>query len=61
MSLKAYYCSDLIGEGDGRDFGVEIYSTEDGEYSQSEEFVFFKTLKEALVYADNFNKRRKYE
>ena len=49
--IKAYINEDLIGEGDGRDIGVEIYkeNTDDLDYE------FFETEEEAEKRVEEIN------
>jgi len=57
MMYKAYYNSDLIGQGDGRDYGVEIYQVGiDGDYLEAVEYRFFDTKQRAENHAKDFNK-----
>jgi len=57
---KAYHNPDLVGEGDGGDFGVEIYlSGADGDYLEAVEYRFFDTRQQAEEHAKIFNKVNK--
>jgi len=57
---KAYHNSDLIGEGDGRDYGVEIFLSDiDGDYVEAVEYRFFDTRQQAEEHAKLFNEVNK--
>ena len=53
--ILASYNQDLTGAGDGRDFGVEIYQSEDGEYLEALDYEFFHTESEALARVNQIN------
>jgi hypothetical protein len=53
--ILAYHNGDLIGAGDGRDYGVEIYQSEDGDYLEALDYEFFHTESEALARVNQIN------
>ncbi|MCT7563339.1 hypothetical protein ACOTWR_11675 [Aliarcobacter butzleri] len=53
--ILAFYNDDLIGDGDGRDYGVEIYRDIDGLHNDVIDYEFFATESEALARANQIN------
>jgi hypothetical protein len=53
--ILASYNQDLTGAGDGRDFGVEIYQSEDGDYLEALDYEFFSTESLALARENQIN------
>lgn len=53
--ILAYHNEDLLGTDDGRDFGVEIYQSKNGEYTGVLDYEFFHTESEALARVNQIN------
>lgn len=53
--ILSYYNEDLIGAGDGRDFGVEIYQSIDRGYQEVLDYEFFSTESLALARVNQIN------